>query len=115
MNNRLTAAEGEVYAKDYLIAKGYDIIALNEVCGDGEIDIIARDKDIIVFVEVKARENNRFGYPVEVITPTKKRNIIRSAKLYINRRRWYNKNVRFDVISLYDGEIEHIIDAFWIN
>lgn len=115
MNNVKTAVSGEVNAKNYLEKQGYIILETNYHCGKVELDIIAKHKDTIIFIEVKSRENVKFGMPIEAITASKRKNIVHAAKLYIAKNRLYNNEFRFDVVSIIGDEIEHIKDAFWIN
>jgi len=108
--------KGEDIAVKYLKKKGYEILDKNYKTSIGEIDIIAKDKDIIVFIEVKTRITKRFGEPFESITKEKKYRIFKIALFYLTK----NKNlshlqIRFDVISiLFKNQyyIKHIIDAF---
>ena len=81
----------------------------------GEIDIIAKDKDYIVFVEVKARMGGAFGHPFEAIDEIKQQKIHAVASLYLVKNQKYGTNCRFDAISilgLENPEITHIVDAF---
>ena len=112
MNKREVWVRGETAARDYLRAKGYAILEENYAGKIGEIDIIAREGETIVFVEVKARENTDFGYPSEAVTPQKVRKICRTAEQYLVQHRLLGKDVRFDVVSVLRGEIEHIESAF---
>lgn len=112
MNRRETWVRGEVAAREYLKAKGYQILEENFSGRMGEIDLIAKDGDTVVFVEVKARENVDFGYPIESITPQKVRKIVLTAKQYLVMRRLMGRDVRFDVVEVLNGEITHTENAF---
>ena len=101
--------------KKYAIGKGYKIIERNVHLGAGELDIVAQFGDLIVFVEVKARNNYSFGNPLEAMTKQKIKMLIQTAKQYISFNHLFNIQVRFDVISIVGTEIEHIEDAFWLN
>jgi putative endonuclease len=107
--------KGEELAVKFLKKKGYRIIRQNYKTPVGEIDIIAKDKDTIVFVEVKTRESMEFGYPFEAVNSTKRRKIANVAKLYIKKFKEIPR-CRFDVVSVYyeDGKLEFglIRDAF---
>ena len=95
--------------------KGYKILATNYTNKIGEIDIIAQDKDYIVFVEVKARASQAFGHPLDAIDERKQQKIHAVASLYLVEKRKYGKPCRFDAISILgieNPEIRHIIDAF---
>lgn len=115
VHNRL-GKSGEKAACEYLQGKGYTIREMNWRSGKLELDIIAQKGTVLVFIEVKTRQNNQYGFPEEAITPAKIRRIVYAADAYI---RMYNLSldVRFDVMSLVqrpDGyEIEQIEDAFF--
>lgn len=86
-------------------------------CRFGEIDIIARDRDVLVFVEVKSRAGLGFGHPAESITATKRRRMARVAQYFLSRRRLTDVPCRFDVVEVLrnpgiDLEVRHIVDAF---
>ena len=112
MNTRKSGIEGEIIAVEYLKKQGYRILERNFNTKVGEIDIIAGDKDTIVFVEVKARENTNFGQPIESITPQKVHHIIRAAQWYLSAKRKHNCPCRFDVVEILRGEVTHIKNAF---
>ena len=112
MNTRKSGIEGENIAVDYLKKQGYAILERNYDTKVGEIDIIAQDEDTIVFVEVKARDNTKFGQPIESITPQKVRRIIRAAQWYLTAKRKYNCPCRFDVIEILRDEVSHVKNAF---
>lgn len=107
---------GEIIATDYLKAKGYKIIVNNYKNPFGEIDIIARDKDYIVFVEVKTRMSRAFGDPAEAVNYTKQNKIRQVASLYLKQHRMLEANCRFDVVAVLgqagDNDIRHIENAF---
>lgn len=112
MNTRALGTYGEKLAIKYLKKQGYLIRDINIVSHAGEVDIVAEDQDIIVFVEVKTRTDEEFGRPSEAINHFKIRRYIKSAKLYINANRLANRDIRFDVIEIINDEIVHIKDAF---
>ena len=112
MNNRKSGIEGEDIAVEYLKKQGYLILERNYKTMVGEIDIIAKDKDTIVFVEVKARDNTKFGMPIESITPYKVQRIIRTAQWYLSATRNYNCPCRFDVVEILRGEVIYTPNAF---
>jgi putative endonuclease len=110
--------ESETAAVKYLKKKGYKIIERNFKTKYGEIDIIAKDGETIVFIEVKARKNQNFGSPKESITYTKIKKISKSALFYLKSSKQMNKKARFDVaiIKSFDDsqkpDIELIKNAF---
>jgi len=108
--------KGEEMAADHLKQKGYKIIFRNWKWGKHEIDIIAEDRDQIIFVEVKTRNDDFQMHPVTAVTIEKQKSIIYAADGYIQKYD-INKESRFDVITiLKKGEsyiIDHIEDAFY--
>ena len=113
-NKRLYGSMYEDVAVKYLLEKGYFIIQRNFRCHMGEIDIIARDGQTIVFVEVKYRKNTASGHPLESVTLAKQKKISQVALAYMNLNRIsvYNTMIRFDVIGICGDEIQHIENAF---
>lgn len=114
MNNKDKGKIGEEIALKYLQGKGIKIIKTNYRIKSGEIDIIAKTKTEIIFVEVKARTNLSFGYPRDSINKTKIGKIINTAKHYLYVNNIYNSKIRFDVVEVYfnDKKINHIENAF---
>ncbi len=102
--------EGEEYATKYLEEKGYQIIKRNFECRQGEIDIIAKDKEEYVFIEVKTRRNLHYGMPSEAVTKKKQKHIWKATNYYIYSHKLENKYIRFDVIEVYKKE-----DKFYTN
>jgi putative endonuclease len=107
---------GEDAAALYLKRKGMKIIARNLHTPVGEIDLVARHRRILVFIEVKTRRGAQFGSPAEAVGPRKQRQIIQAAKWYLNDTPHPGLQPRFDVIAVIaSGEelqVEHITDAF---
>ena len=108
-------AEGERIAVQFLQRKGVEIIERNYRHGHGEIDIIARDRGVLVFVEVKTAMSDRFGPPEGWVDRRKQRQIARLASAYIQRNHLTDVDCRFDVVAV-DGtrnyEIHYIQNAF---
>lgn len=110
---------GEDQASLYLQQAGYRIIARNWRCRSGEIDIIACDADVLVFVEVRTRSGPDFGTPEESVDQRKQRKVrhVSDVYLYMNSEAAYDE-IRFDVIAVYadrdyqHADIHHIKDAF---
>jgi len=96
----VTGKIGEQLATDYLKKNGFLIIERNYRQKCGEIDIIARDKKTLVFIEVKTRKSNKFGSPFEAVTTRKQQQIARTAQNYLFRNKLFNKSARFDVIGI---------------
>lgn len=105
----------EEKAAVYLQEKGYIIVEQNFYTFFGEIDLIARDNETIVFVEVKYRKSIKNGYPQEAVTYQKKQRIIKSAQYYLYRHNALEKPCRFDVIAIAGEEFLHIENAFEIK
>lgn len=112
MNRRGYGAEGEYIVHDYLIGQGYRVLDMNYRRGPGEIDLVAQKGQTVVFVEVKRRRDARFGRPAEAVTPDKRRRIVRTAVLYLQEKRLADVPVRFDIVELGPGSINHIEAAF---
>ena len=84
MNSNIRLGEaGEKYACQYLQRNGYEILQANFRCKIGEIDLIARDNDTLVFIEVKTRSGNRYGLPQAAVTRRKKHKLRKTAQLYL--------------------------------
>lgn len=113
MNKREKGKTYELLAASFLEKNGYQIICQNFRSHFGEIDIIAKDKDYYVFIEVKYRKNTNAGFPIEAVNKNKIYRIQKTAQyyLYINNLKQYTK-LRFDIISILDEEIEIIKNAF---
>ncbi len=92
--------EGEDAAIAYLKDKGYRIIQKNFRSKLGEIDIIAQQKETVVFIEVKSRASHQFGHPFSAITPAKQRKIIQVAQSFLAKHRLMENPARFDVVGL---------------
>lgn len=95
-----TGKIGEEIAVTYLKQNGYQIIEKNFECRQGEIDIIAKDKSDLVFVEVKTRSSVLYGLPKEAVDKRKEKHIYRSAEYYIYRKHLENYPIRIDVIEI---------------
>lgn len=81
-------------------AQGYDIIARNYRCPLGELDLVLRKKDTIVFVEVKARKGKSYGEAWESVTPAKQTRIKKIALWYVQEQGLEDWSFRFDVFSI---------------
>ncbi len=103
--------EGEKLAVDYLNKKGYKILEKNFRTKLGEIDIIAKDGNFIVIVEVKRRFSDKFGEP-ELAVNYRKQQKLKKLALYYLKHIGKEYPVRFDVIAIKGSEIHHIEDAF---
>ena len=99
-HNLLLGKIGENIAKQYLRKKGYKIIDSNFHKRAGELDVIAIQKDTLVFIEVKCRKGTEYGLPEESVTPWKIRTIVRSAMYYKNKHPNTPDAMRIDVVSI---------------
>lgn len=110
-----TGKIGEDIAVRYLEKIGYKILDRNFECKQGEIDIIALDKEEIVFVEVKTRASALYGLPKEAVNKIKKKHIYQSAEFYVYLNHLENTPIRIDVIEVYKKhgifKVHHIKQA----
>ncbi len=109
--------QGEDEAVTYLLQKGYEILERNWRFSRAETDIIARENNTIIFIEVKARTSFAFGYPEESVSLAKQKLLVKAAENYM-----YQKQLpfecRFDVLAIFrsknnDWMIKHFEDAFY--
>lgn len=115
METRKVGNEKEEIACKYLEEKGYFIIKRNFFCRFGEIDIIAKQEQTLVFVEVKYRQKIQHGMPEQAVTPVKRKRIIKTADYYrVRYRVLEDVPCRFDIIAIAGAEenIKHFENAF---
>jgi putative endonuclease len=116
MQKKELGKKGEEIALRFLKKRGYRIIEKNYVCKMGEMDIIAKEKDTLVFVEVKTRTSTIFGPPQLAVNPTKQMQLSKVALSYLKAKQLEDVKARFDVVAILLGpkgeEIELIRDAF---
>lgn len=115
--SQLFGKEAEVAAEQYLRQRGYRILGRNVRMAYGELDIVAKHEDTIVFIEVKARRTQQFGGASHAVTPQKKQRLIHLAAQYLAHHELANCPSRFDVMLYqYDappgGHLEHVENAF---
>ena len=110
--NKIKGNIGEELASNFLKKEKYKILQRNYKNSIGEIDIIAKDKKTIVFIEVKARSTQIYGSPCEAVDRRKQQKIHNVASVYLSQKHLENNEIRFDVIEVLDGEINHIKDCF---
>lgn len=113
MNTQLAGREGEARAAQYLRRRGWTMLDANYRSRFGEIDLIARKRNTVAFVEVKLRRDARFAAAAEAVTPRKQ------EKLRLTAQQWIAEHgdaldLRFDIIEIYtaSGELNHIENAF---
>ena len=111
-----TGKEGEKIAAAYLEKNGYRIVEINFRCPIGEIDIVAKDKNDIVFVEVKTRKSIALGYPEQAVGIRKQKKMSQLALWYMQKRKIADTNARFDVVAITlipeNNEVRLIQNAF---
>lgn len=108
--------QGEDIATQYLKGKGYKILERNFHSQQGEIDVIAKDDQFLVFIEVKNYSFRSFGTPLGAVNRAKKMSMIHAARTYLHNKNIKDINCRFDVLAIYNYErYELIKDAFNVN
>lgn len=116
MTKIITGKKGERLAADFLTGNGYQILETNFRCPLGEIDIIARDHQEIVFVEVKTRTSHALGYPEQAVGIQKQKKLSQLALWYLQTKKMSGKRARFDVVAVtltaQANEINLIKNAF---
>ena len=117
---KLFGQAGESAAEEYLRRKGYRILGRNLRSSVGELDLVAEDGQVLVFVEVKARRTNAFGGAIHAVHHRKQEKLIQLAAQYLARHHIKNRLCRFDVVLLQGlnaaaPQIEHIQNAFEIS
>jgi putative endonuclease len=100
MKRRETGLLGEKIACEFLGNNGYDILETNYRCPEGEIDIVAKQKDTLVFVEVRTKKDHHFGTPEESVTPTKQERLKKLAEQYGQTHENLPEAWRIDVVAI---------------
>jgi putative endonuclease len=108
---RLGAA-GERRVSRWYRRRGYEVLDHNWRCRDGELDLVLRKGDVVVFCEVKTRSSTRFGSPLEAVTPAKQRRIRHLGLQWIATHGLHSPELRFDVAAVLPGEVDVIESAF---
>ena len=103
---------GEEQAIRYLLSRGCSIVAHRFRVGHTEIDLIARQGDLVTFIEVKTRRGTAFGSPFEAVTGAKRRELVKAARVWVDRFGRPADIYRFDCIGIVDSRLEHVADAF---
>ncbi len=106
----ITGKEGENIATEFLEEKGYKILDRNFLTKQGEIDIIAKEKEEYVFIEVKTRKNKGYGEPIDAIDKNKIKHLKKAISYYMYINKLENKFIRIDVI-----EVKYIKNKIYIN
>jgi putative endonuclease len=113
----LLGERGESIAAAYLTDAGLRVLDRNWRCRDGELDIVARDRDALVFCEVKTRRGTGFGHPVEAVTPAKQRRLRILAQRWLAAHDEHAPDLRFDVVGVLvpqsgPARVTHLRGAF---
>lgn len=103
-NHVLKGRVAEAHAARFLVQRGYELLTHNFYTAHGEIDLVARDGDCLVFVEVKQRASGRFGSPESALTPAKRQRLWRAAQRYLQVHPWPGE-ARFDVVAMSGGRL----------
>jgi putative endonuclease len=112
MNTTLRGQQAETLATRYLERRGYRIIGRNIKNRGGELDLVAIDRDTLVFIEVRSRGDARHGDPAATIGWRKRRRVARAARAYLARHPTMLPNVRFDVVAITAGVVRLLVDAW---
>lgn len=100
MKRREAGILGEKLARDFLQGRGYDVLETNYRCAEGEIDIVARHEDTLVFIEVRSRQGAEFGSPEESITPAKMAKLRTVSAHYLQNHENLPDSWRIDVVAI---------------
>lgn len=108
---------GEAAAEETLRGLGWTVLARRHRRRMGEIDLVAEDGELLVFVEVKTRCGSGYGEPAAAVTRLKRRRLARVAQDFLWRRGWLERPCRFDVVEVFASgskieRVHHIVDAF---
>jgi len=118
-SQQIFGKKGEELAAQYLKKRGYTIVERNYRCTNGEVDLIAVHRRVIVFVEVKTRRGEGYGLPVEAVEFHKKRKMIQAAEFFLHEKKLHQRDARFDVVGIswpgVEPVIEHIQNAFDVS
>lgn len=120
VSNQTTGIKGEAIAVDFLKRQKYKILEQNFRTPFGEIDIIAKDRKTLCFIEVKTRNSHDYGDPLEAITKRKQHTMARTAYAYLGQKKLEDIPVRFDIVTVdlsvsAQPKVEVLKDAFEIS
>ena len=115
-DRRALGREGEALAEAFLVGQGFEVLDRNHATRRGEVDLICREGDVICFVEVRSRSDERHGSPLETVGPAKARRVVAAATDWAWRHGKLEAALRFDVVSVLRGDggprLELVRDAF---
>ena len=112
--------KGEEIAENYLLGQGYQILEKNFHSQQGEVDLVAMDRETLVFVEVKNYSFRSYGSPLGAVRKSKRESIIHAARTYLLKNKLRKVNCRFDVVTIYrrpngSRAVELYKNAFMVN
>lgn len=103
---------GEERAIKFLLSRGWQVLAHRFRAGRIELDLVVRRGCLVAFVEVKTRRDHAFGHPLEAVTGAKRRDLVKAARVWVDRFGTHSDVYRFDCIGLTDNSLEYLEDAF---
>lgn len=109
---QVLGAAGEDLSAAWYEERGYQVLARNWRCRQGELDLVLRFGSTVVFCEVKTRSSLAFGSPLEAVTPVKQQRIRRLAAAWLHESAGHASDIRFDVAAVLDGTVEVVQNAF---
>lgn len=109
--SRALGAAAERAAEAFLKGLGWEILERNWRSRGGELDLVARDGEVVVFVEVRSRADASFGSPEETVAAAKRRKLVFTARAYLLEK-GLDAETRFDVVAFEGGELRHVPAAF---
>lgn len=113
LERRALGISGEEAVAQWYAAAGYDVVARNWRCAQGELDLVCRRGRSVVFCEVKTRTSDAFGAPVEAVTRDKQMRVRRLAARWLQDAADFRPvDIRFDVASVLGGEVDVVVGAF---
>ena len=110
--SREKGGAAERKAADYLASQGFEILARNYTIRGGEVDVVAREGDFIVFVEVKYRKSPRFSLPRESVTRAKQKRVAQTAMRWLQEKGLSEANIRFDIVEVLGDSVTLLRGAF---
>ena len=111
-NRVRTGRAYEQQAAQFYLDQGFELLAQNWQASHKEIDLILRKDELILFVEVKAARSDKFGHPIEKLSRKKIKNLTEAAQRYLDEMKISGCDIRFDVVTFFQGKMEHFPGAF---
>ena len=111
-STRQRGREAEALAEAWLVRHGFEVLARNHATRRGEVDLICREGTVLCFVEVRSRARRDFGTPAETVTRAKARRVVAAATHWALRHGGLDREMRFDVVSVFTGPGEPALELF---